>query len=157
MKRNGALSEQRSVKRHWFRHEKIWEEQTTHLFQSGDKVYPSKIEVNLSKDIVTIAIVACDTCNKTDPPTYNKANVVFQFPERKVQLRPARGRWKIRLDNCSPSATMSKAVSSKVQIRVGNNRAEIRAGSSRQRNSNRRRSNRRPSRKLSKGDRRRTK
>ncbi|MGA8620319.1 MAG: hypothetical protein WB660_17575 [Candidatus Sulfotelmatobacter sp.] len=56
-------------------------EQTTHLFQSGDKVYPSKIEVNLSKDIVTIAIVACDTCNKTDPPTYNKANVVFQFPK----------------------------------------------------------------------------
>jgi hypothetical protein len=24
--------------------------------------------------------VACDTCNKTDPPTYNKAQVVFQFP-----------------------------------------------------------------------------
>jgi hypothetical protein len=29
---------------------------------------------------VTLGIVACDTCNKTDPPTYNKANVVFQFP-----------------------------------------------------------------------------
>jgi hypothetical protein len=26
-------------------------------------------------------IVACDTCNKTDPPTYNKAQVVFQFPK----------------------------------------------------------------------------
>jgi len=56
-------------------------EQTTHLFASGDKVYPSKIEVNLSKDTVTVGIVACDTCNKTDPPTYNKANVVFQFPK----------------------------------------------------------------------------
>ena len=56
-------------------------EQTTHLFQSGDKVYPSKIEVNLSKDTVTVGIVACDTCNKTDPPTYNKANVVFIFPK----------------------------------------------------------------------------
>lgn len=56
-------------------------EQTTHLFQTGDKVYPSKIEVNLAKDTVTIGIVACDTCNKTDPPTYNKANVVFQFPK----------------------------------------------------------------------------
>ncbi len=56
-------------------------EQTTHLFQVGDKVYPSKIEVNASKDTVTIGIVACDTCNKTDPPTYNKANVVFQFPK----------------------------------------------------------------------------
>lgn len=56
-------------------------EQNTHLFATGDKVYPSKIEVNLSKDTVTIGIVACDTCNKTDPPTYNKANVVFIFPK----------------------------------------------------------------------------
>jgi hypothetical protein len=56
-------------------------EQTTHLFAAGDKVYPSKIEVNASKDTVTIGIVACDTCNKTDPPTYNKANVVFVFPK----------------------------------------------------------------------------
>lgn len=28
-----------------------------------------------------MGIVACDTCNKTDPPTYNKANVVFVFPK----------------------------------------------------------------------------
>lgn len=56
-------------------------EQTTHLFQTGDKVYPSKIDVNLSKDMVTLGIVACDTCNKTDPPTYNKANIVFIFPK----------------------------------------------------------------------------
>jgi len=25
--------------------------------------------------------VSCDTCNKTDPPTYNKANIVFAFPK----------------------------------------------------------------------------
>jgi len=56
------------------------EGQTTHLFAVGDKVYPSKIEVNLSKDSVTMGIVACDTCNKTDPPTYNKAQLVFKFP-----------------------------------------------------------------------------
>jgi hypothetical protein len=56
-------------------------EQSTHLFQVGDKVYPSKIEVNPSKDIVALMIVACDTCNKTDPPTYNKAQVIFQFPK----------------------------------------------------------------------------
>jgi hypothetical protein len=55
-------------------------EQTTHLFAKGDKVYPTKIEVNPSKDSVTMGIVACDTCNKTDPPTYNKAEVVFMFP-----------------------------------------------------------------------------
>jgi len=56
------------------------EGQTTHLFAKGDKVYPTKIDVNLAKDNVTLSIVACDTCNKTDPPTYNKAQVTFQFP-----------------------------------------------------------------------------
>src|SRR6266567_8958368 len=55
-------------------------EQSTHLFAAGDKVYPSKIEVDVNKDDVAMTIVACDTCNKTDPPTYNKAKVVFQFP-----------------------------------------------------------------------------
>jgi hypothetical protein len=60
---------------------KFGKEQTTHLFATGDKVYPMKIDVNLAKDTVTMEIVACDTCNKTDPPTYNKANVVFQFPK----------------------------------------------------------------------------
>ena len=57
------------------------EGQTTHLFQKGDKVYPTKVEVNVDKDTVLLGIVACDTCNKTDPPSYNKANVVFQFPK----------------------------------------------------------------------------
>ena len=56
-------------------------EQTTHLFAVGDKVYPMKIDVNVAKDSVTVGIVACDTCNKTDPPTYNKAQVVFEFPK----------------------------------------------------------------------------
>jgi hypothetical protein len=60
---------------------RVGKEQTTHLFQVGDKVYPSKIDVNPGKDIVALTIVACDTCNKTDPPTYNKAQVVFQFPK----------------------------------------------------------------------------
>jgi len=60
---------------------KFGKEQTTHLFATGDKVYPMKIDVNVAKDTVTLGIVACDTCNKTDPPTYNKANVVFQFPK----------------------------------------------------------------------------
>ncbi len=57
------------------------EGQTTKLFKKGDKVYPTKIEVKLDKDLVVLGVVACDTCNKTDPPTYNKANVEFQFPK----------------------------------------------------------------------------
>lgn len=54
--------------------------QTTKLFQKGDKVYPTRIDVNVEKDTVSMGIVACDSCNKTDPPTYNKTQVVFQFP-----------------------------------------------------------------------------
>jgi hypothetical protein len=60
---------------------KFGKEQTTKLFAKGDKVYATKIEVSLEKDQVTMGIVACDTCNKTDPPTYNKANVIFVFPK----------------------------------------------------------------------------
>jgi hypothetical protein len=60
---------------------KFGKEQTTKLFAKNDKVYPTKIDVSLDKDQVTMGIVACDTCNKTDPPTYNKANVVFVFPK----------------------------------------------------------------------------
>jgi hypothetical protein len=55
------------------------DEATTKLFKSGDKVYATKIAVDNSKDTVTFAIVSCDTCNNVDPPTYNKANVVFKF------------------------------------------------------------------------------
>jgi len=55
------------------------EGQTTHLMAKGDKVYPTKLEVNLDKDTVTMGIVACDKCNNTDPPTNYKASVVFQF------------------------------------------------------------------------------
>jgi len=60
---------------------KFGKEQTTHLIAVGDKVYPTKVEVNVGKDTVSMGIVECDTCNKTDPPTYNKAVVVFQFPK----------------------------------------------------------------------------
>jgi len=57
------------------------EGQTTHLFKKGDKVYPTKIEVKLDKDLVVLGIVACDTCNNTDPQLWAKANVEFQFPK----------------------------------------------------------------------------
>lgn len=55
--------------------------QTTHLFQTGDKVYPTKVDVKLDKDEVVMDIVACDKCNNTDPPTANKAQVTFVFPK----------------------------------------------------------------------------
>jgi hypothetical protein len=55
--------------------------QTTKLFPIGDKVYPTKLDVNVEKDSVALGIIACDSCNKTDPPSGNKAQIVFQFPK----------------------------------------------------------------------------
>ncbi len=58
---------------------KIGKTQTTQFFQVGTKVYPARISVNLPKDQVVIGIVDCDSCNNVDPPTFFKADVVFQF------------------------------------------------------------------------------
>jgi hypothetical protein len=65
------------------------DENATKLFKVGDKVYATKIDVHPDKDQVVMGIVACDTCNKTDPPTYNKANVVFQFAKGSLASTPA--------------------------------------------------------------------
>ena len=48
-------------------------------FQVGDKVYPTKIDVNLNKAKISFTVVSCDSCNGIDPPTSMKAEVVFQF------------------------------------------------------------------------------
>jgi len=45
----------------------------------GEKVYPSKIEVHPDKDIVALSVIACDSCNNVNPPTYYKSQVLFQF------------------------------------------------------------------------------
>ena len=59
--------------------DQVNDEMQSKLFKVGDKVYATKLAVDLAKDTVTMGIVACDTCNNTDPPTYNKVNLVFQF------------------------------------------------------------------------------
>lgn len=56
-------------------------------FQAGEKVYATKIEVKPKNDRVALRIVDCDSCNGTNPPTYYKSEVVFQFP--KGHLRTA--------------------------------------------------------------------
>jgi hypothetical protein len=57
------------------------QQQTTHLFQVGEKVYPSKIDVNQAKDKITLSIIACDSCNNANPPIFFKGDLVFQFPK----------------------------------------------------------------------------
>jgi hypothetical protein len=51
----------------------------TRYFKKGEKVYPQTITVDLKNERIVFGVVACDTCNKTDPPTYYKAEVGFQF------------------------------------------------------------------------------
>ncbi|MGH9431776.1 MAG: hypothetical protein ACRD3T_09555 [Terriglobia bacterium] len=51
----------------------------TRYFKTGEKVYPSNIAVDVKHDKIAFGVVACDTCNKTDPPTYYKSEVDFQF------------------------------------------------------------------------------
>ncbi len=58
---------------------KFGKQSTTHLFQIGERVYPSRLDVDTKNDKVILSIIACDSCNNTTPPTYYKANVVFQF------------------------------------------------------------------------------
>jgi hypothetical protein len=48
-------------------------------FAVGEKVYPTKIDVNLNKAKISFAVVACDSCNGVNPPTSMKGEVVFQF------------------------------------------------------------------------------
>ena len=59
--------------------EQVGKQTTTRLFQVGEKVYPSKIEVHPDKDTVALSVIACDSCNNVNPPTYYKSQVVFQF------------------------------------------------------------------------------
>jgi hypothetical protein len=49
-------------------------------FEIGEKVYPTKINVVTKDEKITIKVVACDTCNGTNPPTYYKSQVDFIFP-----------------------------------------------------------------------------
>jgi len=80
---NGAVHSPNSVmmKGLGFGMGKLGRTQTTRLMQAGEKVYPSKIVVNLPKDQVDMGIVACDSCNNTSPTTFYKADVIFQFPK----------------------------------------------------------------------------
>jgi hypothetical protein len=47
--------------------------------KAGDKVYPIKVNVNMDREKIVVTVVACDSCNGTNPPTSFKGEVVFQF------------------------------------------------------------------------------
>jgi hypothetical protein len=49
-------------------------------FQQGDKVYVLRIDENVKKEQISFRVVECDSCNGTNPPSFYKSEVVFQFP-----------------------------------------------------------------------------
>jgi len=63
--------------------------QKSRYFQSAEKVYPLKIDVNVKKEQISFRIVACDSCNGTDPPTFFKSEVQFQFPKGYLETAAA--------------------------------------------------------------------
>ena len=48
-------------------------------FQPGLKVYFTKLDVNLKKGRIDVSITACDGCNKTEPASYYRSEVDFEF------------------------------------------------------------------------------
>jgi hypothetical protein len=48
-------------------------------FQPGLKVYFTKLDVNLKKGRIDISVTACDACNKTEPASYYRSEVDFEF------------------------------------------------------------------------------
>jgi hypothetical protein len=63
--------------------------QTSRYFQSGEKVYLFKIDVNVKKEQISVRIVACDSCNGTDPPTSFKSEIQFEFPKGYLETATA--------------------------------------------------------------------
>ncbi len=53
--------------------------QGSRFLQTGEKVYPTKIDVNVDKDKVSFQVVECDSCNGVQQPSFYKSEVVFQF------------------------------------------------------------------------------
>jgi hypothetical protein len=51
----------------------------TRALPAGEKVYVTKLDVDLKKDNIGFHIIECDTCNGASQPSSNQGEVVFQF------------------------------------------------------------------------------
>jgi hypothetical protein len=52
----------------------------TKFLTVDEKVYASKIDVNVKDSKVTLTIIECDSCNQVKDASSRRAQVVFQFP-----------------------------------------------------------------------------
>lgn len=53
--------------------------QNSRFLQVGEKVYPTRIDVDLDKDKVSFQVIECDSCNGVQQPSFYKSEIVFQF------------------------------------------------------------------------------
>jgi len=63
--------------------------EVSRFFQKGEKVYLSKIDVNAKKEQISFKVIACDACNGTNPPSFFKSEVVFQFAKGYLETAQA--------------------------------------------------------------------
>lgn len=54
---------------------------STRFLTAGERVYVTKLDINLKGEKISFALVECDTCNGVTTPAYYKANLNFQFPK----------------------------------------------------------------------------
>ena len=53
----------------------------TKFLTVGEKVYPTRIEIQEKDSKVAVFIIECDSCNGVQDPSFRRAQVVFQFPK----------------------------------------------------------------------------
>jgi hypothetical protein len=51
----------------------------TRFLTAGERVYVSKLDINIKAEKISFSIVECDSCNGVTNPSFYKANVTFQF------------------------------------------------------------------------------
>ncbi|MGA2420592.1 MAG: hypothetical protein ABSG69_10940 [Candidatus Acidiferrum sp.] len=54
---------------------------STRFLTAGERVYITKLDVNIKAERIVFAIVECDTCNGVTTPANYKASITFQFPK----------------------------------------------------------------------------
>jgi hypothetical protein len=54
---------------------------STRFLTAGERVYVTKLDINLKSEKISFSIVECDSCNGVTTPAFYKAAVSFQFPK----------------------------------------------------------------------------
>lgn len=52
---------------------------TSRYFTVGEKVYLTKLDVNIAKEQISLHLLDCDSCNGSQQPAFYKSILIFQF------------------------------------------------------------------------------